>query len=394
MNVLGRVLAVVSLGLLWSCGDASRSAGPKGIGEVYVVVRVVRGTLVNYDQARLLAVDDRVYWRERIETERDSATQMEFADGTRLSVGPEARVILDEFVYGGPAGTDRMVLTVTKGISRFITGSMDKAAYEIRAPGAIIGVRGTDFTLVVDPDQGATTCLVHHGEVSFRRSDGGPPVIIKPGEASKVVTKDASVISPPAAPAPEVIREADRLQSVIREARIVREQERSIREAAVSRPDIGDRRLSALQPPREGRDRLSVLVDQVRAAAGSGNSDRGHAAPSRSASVVAPAPQPTTTAIAPPPPPAAPAQALSNVQAPAVPVAGGGAVAAPSTAPAATAPAATPPAATPPAATAPAASPAASIGGVLLPPAKGMCAEGASCLAEPPPNRVTSPTRL
>ena len=196
MNGFGRVLAILSLGLLWSCGDGSRTAGPKGIGEVDVVVRMVRGTLINYDQARLLAVDDPVYWREQIETEKDSATQMEFADGTKLSVGPDARVILDEFVYGGPVGTDRMVLTVTKGISRFITGNMDKAAYEIRAPGAIIGVRGTDFTLVVDPDQGATTCLVHHGEVAFRRSDGGAPVIIKPGQASKIVAREATAIRP------------------------------------------------------------------------------------------------------------------------------------------------------------------------------------------------------
>jgi hypothetical protein len=374
MNVFGRVLAVLSLGLLMSCGDGSRSAGPKGIGEVDVVVRVVRGTLVNYDQARLLAVDDAVYWRERIETEKDSATQMEFADGTRLSVGPDARVVLDEFVYGGPAGTDRMVLTVTKGISRFITGNMDKAAYEIRAPGAIIGVRGTDFTLVVDPDQGATTCLVHHGEVSLRRSDGGAPVIIKPGEASKVVVRDAAAILPPASPAPDVIREADRLQNVIREARQqAREQERHVREAAVSQP-TGDRRLSALQAPREGRDRLSDLVEQVRTASGSEGSGRGQAAAgtvggTASAAAASALPRPATS-VAPP-------QALGNLQAPTstptptpTPVVGGaGHTSAPT-------------------------EPPASIGGVPLPAAKGLCSGGASCLAEPPPNRVTSPTRM
>jgi hypothetical protein len=371
MNVFGRALALLSLGLLVSCGDGSRSAGPKGIGEVDVVVRVVRGTLLNYDQARLLAVADRVYWRELIETEKESATQMEFADGTRLSIGPDARVVLDEFVYGGPAGTDRMVLTVTKGISRFITGDMDKAAYEIRAPGAIIGVRGTDFTLVVDPEQGATTCLVHHGEVSLRRSDGGAPVIIKPGEASKVVAREASAISPPAAPAPEVIREADRLQDVIHEARRqTREQEQHVREAAVSQPS-GDRRLSTLQAPRYGRDRLSDLAQQIRAAAGSdGPGGRGQAATAAAGGTASSPPAGGASASA---TAAAPAQALGSVQtlAPAAAPAGGATGPAPVTG-----------------------EPPASIGGVPLPAAKGLCAGGAACLAEPPPNRVTSPTRL
>ncbi len=357
MNVFGRVLALLSLGLLMSCGDGSRSSGPKGIGEVDVVVRIVRGTLANYNESRLLAVDDAVYWRERIETEKESATQMEFADGTRLSIGPDARVVLDEFVYGGPVGTDRMVLTVTKGISRFITGNMEKAAYEIRAPGAIIGVRGTDFTLVVDPDQGATTCLVHHGEVSLRRSDGGAPVIIKPGEASKVIARETSPISPPAAPSPEIMREADRLQSVIREARNVHEQEQYSREAALSRPDARDRRLSALQSRPDGRDRLRDIAEQVRAVGGSDGAARSQAGPAPGAPAAASSPSSAGAQAVMPTPSSAPSKS------------GAGSTSSKSEAPA-------------------------SIGGVTLPPAKGPCTEGASCLAAPPPNRVTSPTRL
>lgn len=366
MKVCGRVLAVVALVLLGSCGDGSRQSGPKGIGEVDVVVRVVRGTLVNYNQARLLAVSDPVYWREQIDTETGSATQMEFADGTRLTVGPEARVVLDEFVYGGPPGTDRMVLTVTKGISRFITGDMDKAAYEIRAPGAIIGVRGTDFTLMVDPARGVTTCLVHHGEVTFRRSEGGPPVVIKPGEASKVVARDPSPLPPPSAPPPEVMQEADQLQTVIRKAQ-QSHQEQLLREASVpSQPEASDRRLTALQtlqPPRAGGDRLSILADQVRSVAGESRAPGGPARDDVSSAAAAAA----RLATAHP-------QVSPKAQAPA-PAAPSASVVAKSVAPSAVPP------------------PAETIGGVPLPSPRGPC-EGASCLAEPPPNRVISPTRL
>lgn len=214
------VIAVLALA---GCGDdqqsTSRSTLPPGIGDVSVVVRLVHGTLANQDMRRMLAVRDDVYWHELIETERESATEVEFVDGTRLTLGADAKVNLDEFVFGGPPGTDRMVMTVTKGMSRFVTGSMDKAAYEIRAPGAIIGVRGTEFTLVVDPDAGTTLCMVHKGEVELKRPSGGQRVIVQPGEASKASSKGTDELTP-AAPSPtEAVKSAETLRAVVDAAR-------------------------------------------------------------------------------------------------------------------------------------------------------------------------------
>lgn len=351
MAVLTRVtmlLAALILSgvVLSSCDDALQGGGPSGIGEVDVAVQVVRGTLANHRTVRRLAAEDAVYWRELIETEHESAAELQFIDGTVLSVGPEARVVLDEFVYGGPPGTSRMVLTVTKGISRFITGRMDKAAYEIRAPGAIIGVRGTDFTLFVDPEQGTTTVVVHHGEVAFRRSDGlGEAVILRPGQASRVTAREPAAITPPSPPPPDVTRGAERMQGLIREARLVRDAESDT--AKAERRTAADPRLAAFQPTAPERDRIADLAAQVRAAEG-GVGGRAQATagtlPAGSpAAAVAPA-----APIAPAPADAVPAAPPHDSVAPMVQSA---------------------------------------------PSAKQTCV-GASCLASPPPNRVTSPTRL
>jgi hypothetical protein len=364
----GAAAGLLALVLLTSCGDQPRSFGPGGIGEVDVVVHVVHGTLANHQLSRRLAAEDAVHWRELIETEPESATQLQFIDGTMLSVGPEARVVLDEFVYGGPPGTDRMVLTMTKGISRFITGKMDKAAYEIRAPGAIIGVRGTDFTLVVDPEAGSTTVLVNHGEVAVRRADDGQAVILRPGEASRVLARQPAAISPPAAPPPEITQSAQRMHGLIQEARAGREAERSAsREQRVGQDD---RRLVALQPGDE-RDPISDLAERVRAA------DAGSLS-ARPASPAGAAADPTpVAATAAAPVTASPVAAAPLAAAP---------VAAPMVAPA--------PLAAAPVTAVPAPPPADPTQAVqAAPSAKDPCT-GATCLTAPPPNRVTSPTQM
>ena len=266
MRVLVHALGVIAALALAGCGEpksSSRATLPPGIGDVEVVVRVVHGTLVNHDVRRVLAVSDDVYWHELIETEPESATEVEFVDGTRLTVGPAAKVNLDEFVYGGPPGTDRMVMTMTKGMSRFVTGSMDKAAYEIRAPGAIIGVRGTEFTLMVDPQEGTTLCLVHQGEVEIRRPGSGERVILQPGQASTASSRQDFGISPAAPSPPDLVRTTDRLRTVVNEAKAA-QQAASAALSNKAAEGSSARQRAFLGTSPFGRDRLGELAERLR----------------------------------------------------------------------------------------------------------------------------------
>lgn len=265
-------IAVLALA---GCGDdqssSQRSTLPPGIGDVSVVVQMVHGTLANQDLRRMLTVRDDVYWHELIETERESATEVEFVDGTRLTLGADAKVNLDEFVYGGPPGTDRMVMTVTKGMSRFVTGTMDKAAYEIRAPGAIIGVRGTEFTLVVDPDAGTTLCMVHKGEVEIKRPSDGQRVIVQPGEASKASSKNSNELTPPAPSPTEAVKSSDTLRAVVDAAR---DEQRAAHNQSDSgrQPDRratgSDRDVAMRSGYDTNRDHMQDFIDQLRRSSG------------------------------------------------------------------------------------------------------------------------------
>jgi hypothetical protein len=117
------------------------------IGSTKVVVRTVTGTLG--ESVRTLVVQDRVSQDEIIATKADSASQIVFEDSTTLTLGPNAQVTLDKFVYDPNPSKGQFFLTVSQGIMRFITGTLDHSAYSIKTPNGTIGVRGTNIYMKV-----------------------------------------------------------------------------------------------------------------------------------------------------------------------------------------------------------------------------------------------------
>lgn len=121
------------------------------VGNAYTVVRTVMGTLDA--QMRQLKLADDIYHNELIETEESSATELVFVDETKLALGPNSSIVLDEFVYDPRPDQASFVATAAKGAFRFVTGNLPKKSYTIHTPTATIGIRGTVFTLVVEPQE-------------------------------------------------------------------------------------------------------------------------------------------------------------------------------------------------------------------------------------------------
>ncbi len=194
--MLGTTLAIV-------CVTATARAEVKQIGEASVVVRSVQGIL---DAGpRPISAKDPVYWRESIETGADSSARLTFLDETTLSTGPGSQVRLDEFVYAGSAGARKLVVSISKGVMRFVSGKMDSDAYEVRTPGAIIGVRGTAFVVRVDSNR-RTEVLVERGRVRVRDVDGGGEVTCGESQATVVAPPGRSEApSEPGEPSPALI---------------------------------------------------------------------------------------------------------------------------------------------------------------------------------------------
>ena len=117
------------------------------IGAATAVTTLVAGA--RGDEEVPLKVGDKVFQDETITTDDKGVGQFEFGDRTRIAIGPGSTVVLDHFVYDGKATASNVVISLSKGAFRFVTGQSSHQAYTIKTAAATIGVRGTVFDVYV-----------------------------------------------------------------------------------------------------------------------------------------------------------------------------------------------------------------------------------------------------
>ena len=89
---------------------------------------------------------------ERIGTNNTGLGQFQFVDGTKLAIGPNATLVIDDFVLGDSNRFKKLTLNVTGGTLRWISGKSPSSAYSITTAAGVLGVRGTAVDLAVHGD--------------------------------------------------------------------------------------------------------------------------------------------------------------------------------------------------------------------------------------------------
>lgn len=170
------------------------NAARPDIGITSLVVKQVEGTI---DQrTRRLAPSDKVYLDEIVETGLRSASELHLADDTRITVGPNSKIVLDRFVYDPEPGKGALVLQATEGVFRFISGNMASSNYTIEASSVTVGIRGTIFVGAVRPSDGAFALILESSNsMLFITTKSGDTVVLdRPGHAA-IALPDGSVAS-------------------------------------------------------------------------------------------------------------------------------------------------------------------------------------------------------
>ena len=106
-------------------------------------------------QVRPAVLRARVILNDEVRTGVASQLQILLLDRTTFTVGANARVAVDRFVYDPTANSRSTSVSVTKGAFRFMSGRnlrRPAGAVQVRTPVATIGVRGTIFEGVVGED--------------------------------------------------------------------------------------------------------------------------------------------------------------------------------------------------------------------------------------------------
>lgn len=125
------------------------AAGAVEVGRVTVVEGAAAATRADGTQVEL-AVGSPVYQGDALATGAGGALAVVFADGTSFSLGGEARMVVDEFVYDPGAGADKAAFDVLQGVFLFVSGEVAKDgpdAMTLTTPVATIGIRGTALAL-------------------------------------------------------------------------------------------------------------------------------------------------------------------------------------------------------------------------------------------------------
>lgn len=140
-------------------------------------------------------------------------TAIDFIDDTRVEVTEHSKLIIDEFVYDPANNQGGLTITAALGTVRYASGQIAKDYKDnvkIKTPTATIGVRGTDFAMIVDELGGSTIILLPScntngdcvvGEISVE-SDMGQVILNQAFQATRVSVSESK-------PTPAVLLEMD-----------------------------------------------------------------------------------------------------------------------------------------------------------------------------------------
>jgi hypothetical protein len=146
---------------------------------------------INAGNSQTLAPGSELYANETVRTGNLGQADLVFVDKTNLTVGPTSEVLLDKFVYDPTGAKGKVVLQMTRGAFRFVTGTQDHRAYAVNTPYGSLGVRGTVVEVVVQektkgkprPDECTTRVrLVEGAGATFTTSAGKTARLTEPNQ--------------------------------------------------------------------------------------------------------------------------------------------------------------------------------------------------------------------
>jgi hypothetical protein len=192
-----RRFALSSLAFVLFVGSFAPSPGLAASDQIGLAVTVRNNVGEVEPKISKIIVGDDVIRNEVVQTQDDSGAKFVLKDSTNLVLGPNSRLKLDRAVFSDEKSVGDIVIKLTLGSFRFITGQSTKESYAITTPLATIGVRGTTLDFLIERLK--NTVVLKSGQ--SRVCAGGNCVeLLREGD-SAVVTANGSRIDMQVQPA-------------------------------------------------------------------------------------------------------------------------------------------------------------------------------------------------
>jgi len=160
---------------------ATYGAALTTIGDVEAVQQSAYGTPPNAAKA-VKRAGDGVAYQELLETLQKSGMLVKFSDGSKLTLGANSKVLVDEFVYEPGNAQSKALISLPTGALRYVTGAMPKGQTTIDTPTATMVLRGTNVKVVSGP-KGITHLVVDEGSVTVHSKITGQDTLVEEGDS-------------------------------------------------------------------------------------------------------------------------------------------------------------------------------------------------------------------
>jgi hypothetical protein len=135
-------LLLAGLASFFLAATPPASAQPRGVGVTSATDGDPLGRPPSLPE-RVLRIGIDVQANEMITTGPNDRAHLVFLDGSSLTVGPDAQLTVDKFVYDPNTKTGELALNASKGVFRLVGGRISKTTpIVVKTPSSTIGVRG------------------------------------------------------------------------------------------------------------------------------------------------------------------------------------------------------------------------------------------------------------
>jgi len=157
--------------------------GARAETAVGVVSRVVSPAQVGAETA---VVGAPVHMNDRLRTGANGRLQVTFHDKSELTLGENANVVIDRFVFNPEKSSAQVALDATRGAFRFAGGKieqMHQKSIVVNTPSAALAVRGTHFW--AGPIDGQYGVLLLNGKLGVANR-AGAVTLSRPGYGTDI----------------------------------------------------------------------------------------------------------------------------------------------------------------------------------------------------------------
>ncbi len=183
---------------------APAMAAIEPIGKIVTLRGTVKGAMAGSSASSALQTNDHVFQGQTITSGEDGFAEIVFKDDSIFSIGRNSEIILDTFIYNPDKGQGETVIDMTRGVFRFLSGTIGKTMpnkVRYKTPAATIGIRGSGAVVRIKPN-GTTQVVLTHCCVDVS-NDQGTTKLDNPLTYSVIASKGSKPSEPKPLPPAE-----------------------------------------------------------------------------------------------------------------------------------------------------------------------------------------------